>query len=198
VTDLLDGLRRVVTPDRVRDGDVILLDEKNPRSICKPVSLDYRGIRWALRVEPDDHLKLLAGARDKEHKLTSFSRLPDWIVFCEPGRKARKSHDLWVIVCELKSGGRREDSAKRQLQLGKFLVEYLVLLAAFGLGKGKERPRLDRLDIRGLLVFPRAPTEKWATGNADPYDDYAVDAASDMAIYQASDDDPVRVEDLFG
>lgn len=191
--DLLDGLRRVVAPERVREGDTLVLDETNPNSICRPVQLDYRGHCWALRIEMNDHLKLLAGAKDKEDKLTSFSRLPDWVVFCEPNKKACQCHDLWAIVCELKSGGRRDAGARRQVQLGKFLVEYLVQLATFALGKVKERPRLDRLDI----VSPRAPIEKGRTGT-DAYNACPVDAPSDMEIHRVSDDDAIRVEDLFG
>ena len=196
MSELLDGLRRIVAPDRVRDDDEIHLDEKNPNSICKPVRLDYRGSRWALRVESNDHLKLLVGSTD-EAKLTGWNRLPDWLVFCEPTKRGRRSHDLWAIVCELKSGGKRDASAVRQVQLGKFLVEYLVGLATFALGRVKDRPWRDRVDIRGLLVSPRAPTIKWGTGTDDPHDDYQLDQPSQMAIHRASDDDAIRVEDLF-
>src|SRR5262249_27581234 len=76
VTDLLDGLRRVVIRERVADGDEIRLGETNPNSICKPVWVDYRGSFWALRIESNDHLKLLAGSTDQE-KLTGYNRLPD-------------------------------------------------------------------------------------------------------------------------
>jgi hypothetical protein len=196
VSDLLDGLRRIVIPARVADGAdgaEIRLGESNPNSRCQPVLVDYRGSFWALRIESNDHLKVLAGSND-EQKLTGFSRLPDWLVFCEPTKKARKSHDLWVIVCELKSGSTGATSAKRQVQLGKFLVEYLVRLATFALNDPKARPRID---IRGLVVSPRAPAEKGDMSVDGGYGEYEVDVASDMAIFLGSDKDVLRVEDLF-
>jgi hypothetical protein len=193
MTDLLDGLRRVVVPDRVAAGDEIRLSEANPASICRPVLVAYRGSFWALRVESNDHLKLLVGSKD--NPLTSFNRLPDWVVFCEPGKRARKSCDLWALVCELKSGGKRADSARRQVQLGRFLVEYLIRVATFATGSVKTLPRLD---VRGLIVYPGAPAQKGTTGAGSEVGPFEVDAASDMAIYRASDDDDVRIEDLFG
>jgi len=183
----------VVDRARVADSDEIRLGETNPKSICKPVLVEYRGSFWALRVESDDHLKLLAGSTDK---LTSFRRLPDWLVFCEPlNRKGRRPHDLWAIVCELKSGGTRVPDAKRQVQLGKFLVEYLVHLATFALGNVKAMPSID---VWGLLVYPGAPMQRWAVSAKGPPDESVEhDGASDMLLYRASDKDAIRVEDLF-
>ncbi len=195
MTDLLDGLRRVVVPERVAAGDEIRLGETNPHSICKPVLVEYRGSFWALRVESNDHLKLLAGSTD-DAKVTGFNRLPDWLVFCEPPkRKGRRSHDLWAIVCELKSGGRRVASAKRQVQLGKFLVEYLVRLATFALGNVKAMPSVD---VRGLVVYPGAPMQQWGVSAKGPPDEgIEHDGASDMSLFRASDKDTIRIEDIF-
>lgn len=193
MTALLDGLRRIVVPDRVAASEEITLSESNPHSICRPILVAYRGSFWALRIESNDHLKLLAGAKD--NPLASFNRLPDWLVFCEPGKRARRSHDLWALVCELKSGGKRIDSARRQVQLGKFVAEYLVRIAMFASGGVRTMPRLD---IRGLIVYPGAPAHRGMTGQVDEVGLAEVDAASDMAIYRTSDDDEVRIEDLFG
>jgi hypothetical protein len=192
MSDLLDGLSRIVTPERVSAGDEIRLHESNPNSICRPVLVAYRGAFWALRVEGNDHLKLLRGSRSDP--LEGFNLLPDWLVFCAPSKRGRRSHDLWALVCELKSGGKRLDRARRQVQLGKLLVEHLVRVAMFALGDIKAKPQVD---IRGLLIYPGAPGHRRNTEAGREALAPEVDSASDMAMYRHSDDNDLRIEQHF-
>ncbi len=197
MSGLLEGLRTIVDPTRIRDAPIELTEEGKGNK-CAPIPVAYLGNVWALRLTDDDCHRVLYGSKQDESK--SFRKLPDYLIFAEPHGKRRKSERgsaLNALVCELKSSDTGAARAMRQVQLGKFLVEYLVRVASFATGSVKV---LHDIDIRGLIASPSYPPQirtKGATRADQPDDGWELDAASDMWIYRIGCDDDIRLEELF-
>jgi hypothetical protein len=194
-TELLTAVREVVHPDRVRDGAVVL-EEDGRGNKCPPIRVSYHGEHWALRVQHNDHLKLLAGASESPDR--SFCKLPDYLIFAEPrrSRKRRKGGsdaDLLVVVCELKSSeGGVAAGARRQVQLGKFLAQYLLKLGLFARTRPDHEPTLD---IVGVVLSPYPA--KQTTLTREPDEGRALDTPGGMWVYPRPSDDDLRIEELF-
>ncbi len=174
------------------------LTEEGKGNKCTPIPVSYRGSFWALRLTDDDCHRVLCGSKQDPSK--SLRKLPDYLIFAEPcgkRRKADRGPALQALVCELKSSETGATSARRQVQLGKFLVEYLVRIASFADGSVKT---LHDIDIRGLIASPSYPPQiraKGATRADQPDDGWELDAESDMSIYRIGCDEVVRLEDFF-
>jgi hypothetical protein len=205
-SEILDRVREVVDRAHVNDAKdgVIELCEDGRGNKCPPIRVSSRGKFWALRVRHTDQIQLLAGSREDPEK--SFRKVPDYILFAEPRTRKRKGgdgSDVWVLVCELKSSDAGvAGGAKRQVQLGKFLAEYLVRLGMFAAGRVKVRSRDEspRVDICGLIVSPSYPSQLRAR-SATRADENAAsdepDGPSDMLIYKSSSNEDLCIEDFF-
>ena len=150
---MLDDIARVVDASKLVHPPLVLT-ESAAGNKCTPVPVSFRGRFWAIRLSSDDGMKMLAGS--KADPSQSFRRLPDYLIFAEPRvprgmRKTRYAPDLHVLVCELKSSQTGAASGIRQVQLGRFAVEYLVRLGSFAQGAIKSLPTID---IRGVIVSP--------------------------------------------
>jgi len=196
VSGLLDALRTIVDPSRIRE-EPIALTESGKGNKCGPIQVCYRGSFWALRLTDEDYSRVLAGSKQDEAR--SFRKLPDYLIFAEPSEKRRKRDRtaLHVIVCELKSSDVGAANARRQVQLGRFFAEYLVRVASFANGDVKVE---HMLDIRGVIASPAYPAQLRARGTTrvDSEDDGATfDGESDIWIHRVAADEGLRLEEFF-
>ena len=184
---LLDGLRAIVDPSRIKE-DPLELAESGKGNKCGPIPVlsPYRGNFWALRLTDEDYSRVLAGLKQDEAR--SFRKLPDYLIFAEPNERRRKRDrtNLHIFICELKSSDAGAASGKRQVQLGKFFAEYLVRVASFANGDVKTARELD---IRGVIASPTYLPQLRTKGTtrADEDDGAAIfDSDSDMWIHHVA------------
>jgi hypothetical protein len=189
-----EAVRRILDPRLLQPGPALTLAESAPGSRCAPVTLRSQRPAFALRIESDKHLPLLAALPDPE----SVRKLPDYVVFREPDETPTRKEDtaLHAIVCELKSSETGALAASRQVQLGKLLVEYLARIAAYAEGKS-EAPKLY---LCGLIVSPDVPPNLRPKGTTRPgkvehFSTY--DKLAAIKIYRVTGGASVHAEDFF-
>jgi hypothetical protein len=192
VSELFEALRRVVEIGRI-EGPPLQLEEPGKGNKCDPIPIVYSGDFFALRLD-NDHLRVLAGSKEDPDK--SFRKLPDYLVFGVPkgARKAKADPDLYVLLCELKSSDKGAESAKRQIQLGRFFAEYLVRVASFGMGR-KAPPSVH---YRGAIARP-TPANIRPKGKTRPgaIPDYDTDDLADLMIFKIPGGEELRLETVF-
>jgi hypothetical protein len=163
-------LQKVLEPGRVQKPPLWLHDEQagagsqagTGRAIRTPIECSTE--HCAVRLEGNEYFRFLKG------EPLGLRHLPDYLVFAEPPRREREGGTaLWVLVCELKSSqkGARDvsaggKSALRQIQLGRFLVDYLVRLARYQDGKSYPTKKecwqeIAEVSCAGMVVHPEAP-----------------------------------------
>ncbi len=186
-----DAVRAVVLDERVEEAPVELC-EPAQGSRCKPVLIRSRWPHWALRLSDGDHLPILAElAKDQ-----GVRKLPDYVVFGQ-NDAARSDAGLRVLICELKSSAAGAGSALRQVQLGFFLVEYMLRLAAFRQG---ESEKLSVWSV-GVIISPAFPSNlspkgRTRPGRVEPAGRY--DKLTKMRVFEVRDGGEIQFEDLFG
>ena len=191
---LLESLWEILEEDRLVESPVTL-EERAETSRCAPLQLRGTRSHFALRLQSDDHLRVLAPLT----KERSVRKLPDYLVFCEPARPAESAKDtaLLVLVCELKSGAAGTVAARPQVQLGKLLAEYLSRIAAHALGQS-DAPKLW---CSGLVISPELPSNLIPKGSTRPgkvelpgeYDEL-----SKMRIHYSRGGQDLFLESVFG
>jgi len=194
---ILQAIRDVVDPQRVRvpsSSQVLVLDEDNAKSKCKPVNIHSALDCWALRLLPNDHLKLLANLPKSRESVQS---LPDYVVFSMAKVRSGKGNEvLQVLVCELKSSAAGADASPAQIRLGKLLADYLIQLGVHYLGY----PKPPDLYHCGAVISPEFSSVSISKGRTRPGKvdlprDY--DALSRMQIYQIRDGTDFWLESIF-
>jgi hypothetical protein len=193
MTSVLEAVRHIIDPARIVSAPVILTEEAET-SHCEPIRVRSGTESWALRLQSDDHLRVLAPL-SKEH---SVRRLPDYLVFSEPRVPAQRPDDvaLNILVCELKSGATGAGEALAQVQLGKLLAEYLLRVAAHSVGEA-EAPKVW---CCGLIASPEFPASMLAKGSTRPgkvEHPSQFDKLSRMRIYRHPGGGEIQMESLF-
>jgi hypothetical protein len=193
VTSLCEAVRGVLL-DRVCHQGPIELSEANERSRGAPVRLLGQTSFWAARLEDQHFLPILAEISADR----SLRKLPDYLIFGEPEVEPIRANDvaLRVMICELKSGAAGAAAAKRQVQLGKLLAEYLVRLAAYQLGQAE----VPRVYPCGLIVSPQFPVNLRPKGSMRPGKiDYphTYDKLSAMRVYEIPPGGEIHLESFF-
>jgi hypothetical protein len=190
---LCDAVLGVIAAQRVVRGGVVL-DEKIAGSRCDPIAVRSSLPHWALRLRDGDCIPVLAELA----KESSVRRLPDYILFSEPDRPPASERDvaLRVLVCELKSSATGAESGRRQVQLGKLLVEYLIRIALYAEG------RTDRPNIyySGLISSPEMPVSLMPKGTTRPGGTPppgVYDRLSEMRIHWTPGGGEVQLESFF-
>jgi hypothetical protein len=180
--------------DRLCVPGPIELSEADERSRCAPVRLLGQTSFWVARLEDQHFLPILAELSADR----SVRKLPDYLIFGEPEVEPVRKGDvaLRVLICELKSSATGAAAAKRQVQLGKLLAEYLVRLAAYQLGQA-ETPNIYPC---GLIVSPEFPASLSPKGSMRPGKiGYAntYDKLSTMRIYEIPPGGEIHLESFF-
>jgi len=195
MTSVLEAVQHIIDPARVVQAPVILSEEAET-SRCEPIRVHSTAKNWALRLQSDDHLRILAPlSKEQGH---SVRRLPDYLVFSEPGVPPQRPEDtaLYILVCELKSGATGAGEALAQVQLGKLLAEYLLRVAAHSMGKS-EAPKVW---CNGLIASPEFPTSMVSKGSTRPGKvEYPneFDKLSRMRIYRSPAGGVIQLESFF-
>jgi len=191
--NLLDAVREIVHAQRAIDVPTELAEEA-ASSRCEPISLEYSGEAWALRLRDGDFLPILA----ELPKERSVRRLPDFLVFSNPLHSAHRKEDetLQVLVCELKSSATGAKSALPQLRLGKLLADYLTRVAAYSLGWSE----VPKTWCCGLIVSPDFPAQMNAKGKTRPGKlelPNMMDDLSRMRLYITSGGAHIHLESFY-
>ncbi len=152
---LVQALAELVHPDLRHPG--LVLEESDAGSTCPPITLNRRGHALVLRPDrllhvcerPDCHARSAVNARlfpfFVSHK-EGLTSLCDYLLFYEP----RGNGSPTVFLVELKSGS--TGGARRQLQNGKLLAEYLLAMTTLH----GEPHQGSRVRFRGVVFTPRA------------------------------------------
>jgi len=193
MTSVLEAVQRIIDPARIVPAPVILSEEAET-SRCKPIRVHSAAESWALRLQSDDHLRVLA-ALSKEH---SVRRLPDYLVFSEPRVPAQRSEDvaLNILVCELKSSATGAGEALAQVQLGKLLAEYLLRVAVHSVGESE----IPKVWCCGLIASPEFPASMLTKGSTRPgkvEHPSQYDKLSKMRIYRSPGGGEIQLESFF-
>lgn len=193
MTSLCEAVRGVLLDHVCHEGP-IELSEGNERSRGEPVRLLGQTSFWAARLEDRHYLPILAEiAADR-----SLRKLPDSLIFGEPEQEPARQSDvaLRVMICELKSGAAGAAAAKRQVQLGKLLVEYLVRMAAYQMGQAE----VPKVYPCGLIISPQFPVNLRPKGSMRPGKiDYprTYDKLSAMNVYEIPPGGEIHLESFF-
>lgn len=151
---LLDGLRELLDPRALIDGNICLV-EQDARSTTPETLLHKRG--RALLLRPDQLALPGLALNDRlfpffDARHSSVCCLCDYLIFYPRAVDPTASSVLYVVLCELKSG--KTDGAATQLRNGKLVADHI--LAAFDLhGRG---PRPTAIHYRGVVFSNTAPT----------------------------------------
>ena len=193
MTSLCEALRGVLL-DRICHEGPIELSEADERSRGAPVRLRGQTSFWAARLGDQHYLPILAELSADR----SVRKLPDYLIFDEPEVEPTRPNDvaLRVMICELKSGAAGAAAAKRQVQLGKLLADYLVRLAAYQLGQA-EVPRVYNC---GLIVSPQFPVNLRPKGSMRPGKieyPHTHDKLSKMNVYEIPPGGEIHLESFF-
>jgi hypothetical protein len=191
--DLLDALHEILEPQR-HVLEPVVLEESTDANKCAPLHLKSAHPHWALRLQSDDHLRVLAPLAAER----SVRKLPDYLVFSEPPIAPERPEDvaLRVLVCELKSSATGAEKGLAQVQLGKLLAEYLVRIAAHSLG-GTDMPRVW---CSGLIASPQLPSNLLTKGTTRPgkvEPPNRFDSRSRMRIFYSLGGQELHLESLF-
>lgn len=193
MTGLLEALHEILDPDRHVLAPVTL-EEPAKANKCEPLNLRSEQPHWALRLQSEDHLRVLAALAPER----SVRKLPDYLVFSEPSIPPVRPEDvaLRVLVCELKSGATGAEKGLLQVQLGKLLAEYLVRLAVHFMGESD----MPKLWCCGLIASPQLPSNlltKGGTrpGKVEPLNRF--DKRSRMRIFYSPGGQELHLESLF-
>lgn len=148
----LEAVRSIVDPRWVSTGSrttPLTLTEESATSRCPPLCIREDGAHWALRLQSNHHLPILA----QLPKERSVRRLPDYILFSASPTTRSVPAGLRVTICELKSSDAGVDAAKPQLRAGKLLTDYLLYIAAHTLGTAV----VPKVWFCGLIISTRIP-----------------------------------------
>src|SRR5688572_11349134 len=108
----LEAVRSIVDPRWISTGSrsaPLTLTEEAATSRCPPLRVREDGDHWALRLQSNHHLPILA----QLPKERSVRRLPDYILFSASPPSARSGPTgLRVTICELKSSDAGVEAAK--------------------------------------------------------------------------------------
>jgi hypothetical protein len=195
MTSVLEAVQRIIDPARIVPAPVKLTEDAET-SRCEPIRVRSAAKNWALRLQSDDHLRILAPL--SKEKGQSVRRLPDYLVFSEPRVPAQRTNDtaLYILVCELKSGATGAEEALVQVQLGKLLAEYLLQVAAHSMGRS-EAPKIW---CNGLIASPEFPASMLTKGSTRPgkveYPNQR-DKLSGMHIYHHPGGGEIQLESFF-
>jgi len=164
---LCGAVRAIVRRKRVLDGNAIELCEDAATNRCQPILVRSRNTSWAIRLDANEHLPFL----EELPKEQTVRGLPDYLLFAEPPPDS--AHELLrVVIAEIKSSEIGAASAMRQVQLGKFLAEYLLRVARFHLGQAELSPkeilRAPVVSFAALIVSPDLPTNMVLKGGTRP------------------------------
>ena len=166
-TSLSGAVRAIVRRQRVLEGDSIELREDAATNRCKPILVRSRYTLWALQLKANEHLPFLEELPQEQ----SVTRLPDYLLFAEPPANAAYEA-VRVVIAELKSSETGVASAKRQLQLGKVLAEYLLRIARLHTRQPelslKDAQRAPVANFAALIVSPNLPSNMFPKGGTRP------------------------------
>lgn len=157
----IEAIRNIVNRDIVQTESPICLKEADPGSECRPIIITKSGPAVVLKVDgaiqdcpkADCPIRLAGNARMFPMLNTGepgVTAICDYIIFHQEGRgDVTTSVPLHVLLCELKSGRARE--AKRQIENGKLLADYILRMAEHHgrLGRSAE------VSYKGLVFSPR-------------------------------------------
>jgi hypothetical protein len=154
---LLQAIGDIVRPELRQDG-VIRLEETDPGSTCKPVTLNKSGPALVLKLDSlpppacaAPGCQLRYSVNDRLFPLFrtdtgGLTALCDYLVFY-PERTESTSR-LFVFLCELKSANL--GTAKKQAENGRLLADYIVAMARHH----HRLAELPKLEMRGLVFSP--------------------------------------------
>lgn len=160
---LLQAIADIVRPEFRQDG-VIRLEETDPTSKCKPVTLNKSGPALVLKLDglppplcTAPGCQLRYSVNDRLFPLfrrdaAGLTALCDYLVFYP--EKSEEASRLFVFLCELKSDN--VGTAKKQAENGRLLADHIVSMA-------RHHHRLTEvpaLQMRGLIFSPSLPVPK--------------------------------------
>ncbi|MCU0687671.1 MAG: hypothetical protein MUF34_36425, partial [Polyangiaceae bacterium] len=164
MTALLQAIGELVRPGLMVDGSPIRLEETDPGSTCKPVTLSRTGPALVLKLDvpfqacPRPGCQLTFAANDRIFPLfrtdqKGFSAVCDYIIFCQE-QSPSGSATYYALLCELKSGG--VTGSMKQLENACLLIDYIIAMAQHHSSLG------GRLSIekRGIVFSTRFAVPK--------------------------------------
>ena len=195
MSELLGALAEILERGRL-DGTRPLVLQEPQRSAFERLTMSCPSEMVALRLGPDDYLRILAETR-------LVRRLPDYVIFAAPPpsrgagkKKGRSELVMQVLVCELKSGAKGAEEARHQLRRGRLLGEYLLGLAA--LHQEASAPAAHQVEYCGLVCVPRALYRKGGTKpEAAVNANREWDALGQMWVHRVTDGGEVQTEQFL-
>jgi hypothetical protein len=166
---VLQALKELLDPRIVQDG-ALELRETDPGSTCQPTKLDRSGQAVALRFEPWSYrsdLQLptnrwLFPLFDVKRSEPPICRSCDYIIFYAP---ADETEQIFVFMCELKSGSPRTKTTMTQVRNGMLLARYILDVVDLH-GNVQKWPDVQ---FRGLIFAGDAPGSRGGLrGSARP------------------------------
>jgi len=158
MASLLQAIGEIVRPELLQKGP-IRLEELDPGSTCKPITINKRG--QAVVLKPDIRPEGVCGRPGCQFTFTAPDRLfplfrldvaglaavCDYIVFCQ--ENVEGDDRVFVLLCELKSNN--VGGSRRQVENGRLLAEYVLKMAALHTRLSK----VPRVEHRGLIFSPK-------------------------------------------
>jgi hypothetical protein len=198
VPTLLQAIGDILRPALVQRGP-IRLEEVDPGSACKPITLHKSGQAFVLK--PDQSAGGICPRPDCARTLSAQDRLfplfridvadlpamCDYIIFCQ--ESSGDAERLFVLLCELKSGN--VDGSRRQIENGRLLADYILATAKL---HHAVRPAPE-IVCRGLVFSPRFNVPKGSLRRARcSYNPPMADGFADMpfAYYACGADYPLE------
>jgi hypothetical protein len=189
---LFEAVRSIVLQKQVLDGP-FELTETAARNRCAPILVRYEGSFWALRIDHGQHLPLLAELK----KELSPRRLPDYLIFAEPGARSPGDRELLVLVCEMKSSDEGARDAVRQVQLGAFVAHYLARIAQYNMGPKARDPGLFICGVIANAGLP-AHAQPYRRGKGGRLDyEQMPNVNGDVPIFQVPGGGEIHLEAFF-
>lgn len=178
MTTLLQALADILRSD-LRIPGPIVLEEKDQRSTCEPITLyTLDGSEQSILLRPDrvrrDGEKISVNDRlfplFKE-TAPKFTAMCDYIIFYLHGAQAQE--ELFVLHCELKSN--KLSGSRQQIENGKLLADYVLAKAAHHAAirtmpaiKHRGLVFSPKIDVRmGDFLHIPCPYESWPEGFMD-------------------------------
>lgn len=162
----IQAISSIVNPSIRRIENPIRLEEADPGSTCRPVTINKSGLAVVLKVDDaleecprsDCPISLPNNARMfplLNHREAGVTAICDYIIFYQSTKgDTVAAGPLYVLLCELKSG--RPGESKQQIENGRMVADYIIRMA-------EHHGRIsmpDRVSYKGIVFSPRYPGPK--------------------------------------